>query len=84
MDNMDQKAVETLCQAIIQTVKQSSTDPDIVAMVTEVNGSNCKVSIQGNIYEVKNGTGVTFTVGDRALVHLINGNFNNKIIIAKM
>lgn len=84
MSDMDSKAVETLCNAIVQTVKQSVLEADIVAMVTEVNGINCKVSIQGHIYEIKNGTGATFKPGERALVHLINGNFNQKIIIAKM
>lgn len=84
MDSMDKKAVETLCQAIVQTVKQSSTENDIIAMVDSVEDDYCNVVIEGNTYKIKNGTGATFSSGDRALVHLVNGNFNNKIIIAKM
>ena len=84
MDSVDEKAVETLCQAIVQTVKRNTVDSDIVATVVGVDGNYCKVSISGNEYKVKNGTGITFHNGDRVLVHLINGNFENKIIIAKM
>ena len=35
-------------------------------------------------YEIKNGTGIDFKVGDRCLVHCISGKFNSKIIIAKL
>lgn len=82
--NDNEKAIETLCQAIVQTVKMNSNDTDIIATVTSVSGNNITVSVNGNSYTVKNGIGVTFTVGDRCLIHLINGNFNNKVIIAKL
>lgn len=84
MDSIDERAVETLCQAIVQTVKNSTVENDMVATVVGVDGGYCNVSISGNEYKVKNGIGVNMSVGDRVLVHLINGNFENKIIIAKM
>ena len=84
-NNTDEKAVETLCKAIVQTVRESnSSSDDIVCSVVNTEGDYVNVFIMGNQYKVKNGIGVKFSAGDRALVHCINGDFKNKIIIAKM
>lgn len=57
---------------------------DIECMVSKQKGSKYIVLINEQEYTVKNGTGMTFGYGDKVLVHCINGDFKNKVIIAKL
>lgn len=86
MDSNDKKAVETLCKAIVQTVKDSSQNKDIIATVLKnpTDLAYCDFQIDGKEQKVPNGIGITFKAGDTALIHCINGDYSNKVIIAKI
>ena len=34
--------------------------------------------------EIKNGTEMNFNTGDKCLIHYVNGDYNNRVIIAKL
>lgn len=84
MDAND-RAVEIIVNAIKEAVKYSQpVRSDYEGIVKSVNGRVCTVSIDGHNYSVTNGADISFNWGDKCLVHCINGNFNKKIIIAKL
>ena len=58
---------------------------DRTGMVTQVlDNDYLMVSIDKHDFKIKNGTNISFKVGGRCLVHYINGDSSNKIVIAKM
>ena len=58
---------------------------DRTGMVTQVlDNDYLMVSIDKHNFKIKNGTNISFNVGSRCLVHYINGDSFNKIVIAKM
>ena len=69
---------------IVQKRMEKFLTCDYVATVISSSGKYCTVKINGAEYKVKNGTVTTFNPGDSCLVHCINFNFQNKIIIAKL
>lgn len=71
-------------QILVNKAVENLVRTDIEALVTNASGKYCTVVIDGTEYKVKNGTNIEFTVGNRCLVHCINGDFNKKIIIAKL
>lgn len=75
------KAIKLIVENEVNVLK----DNDIETKIIGVNSDNTyKVRINNAEYNVKNGTNINFKIGNKVLVHLINGNFNNKIIIAKL
>lgn len=69
---------------IVQKRMEKFLTCDYVATVISSSDKFCTVMINGAEYKVKNGTVTTFNPGDSCLVHCINFNFQNKIIIAKL
>ena len=83
--NENDWAVQIIAEAIQKAIEHNQMPKcDYEGIVKSVNGNYCTVSLDGHDYSIKNGINVSFKVGDKALVHCINGNFNKKVIIAKM
>ena len=58
---------------------------DRTGIVTQVlDNDYLMVSIDKHNFKIKNGTNISFNIMDKCLVHYINGNSSNKIVIAKM
>ena len=78
-------AVQSIAEAIHKAIElNQSPQYDYEGIVKNVKDNYCTVSLDGHDYSIKNGTNIFFKAGDKALVHCVNGNFNKKIIIAKM
>ena len=78
-------AVQVLAETIQKAIEHNKMPKcDYEGFVKGVKNNLCTVSLDGHDYSVKNGTNISFKAGDKVLVHCINGNFNKKIIIAKM
>ena len=78
-------AVQVLAETIQKAIEHSKMPRcDYEGVVTGVKDNHCTVLLDGHDYSIKNGTGISFKSGDKVLVHCVNGNFNKKIIIAKM
>lgn len=75
------KAITLIVENEVKKLKNNDIETKILATNSD---STYKVRISNVEYDIKNGTNINFKVGDRVLVHLINGNFNNKVIIAKL
>ncbi len=75
-----------ILKAVQMIVDKSNKDKygDIIAPITEVNGDKCTVLIMNKPYKVKNGIGIEFRAGDMCLIHCIYGEFQHKVIIAKL
>lgn len=71
-------------QILIDKSVEKVTKADLEGVVVEVNANYYAVLINGTNYKIKNGTNINFKVGERCLVHCINGDFTKKIIIAKL
>lgn len=83
--NENDLAVQIIAEAIKKTMEQNKMPKcDYEGIVKSTKDNYCTVSLDGHDYSIKNGTNISFNVGDKALVHCVNGNFNKKIIIAKM
>lgn len=83
--NVNDKAVQIIVEAIQKAITQSQAPrSDYEGIVTGIKDNYCTVLIDGQSYNIKNGTSVVFKNGDKVLVHCVNGNFNKKVIIAKM
>ena len=83
--NVNDQAVQIIVEAIQKAIAQSkSPKSDYEGIVTGTKGNHCTVLIDGQSYSIKNGTSIVFKNGDKVLVHCVNGNFNKKVIIAKM
>ena len=80
------KAIETLVESILNIVdkKIAKLYCDKEAIVESSFDNVCNVIIDSVKYKVKNGTNIDFNAGDKCLVHYINGNQQNKVIIAKL
>ncbi|MDL2301478.1 hypothetical protein LJC58_03890 [Lachnospiraceae bacterium OttesenSCG-928-D06] len=83
--------MEYLTVLLIETInniiqkKVASMSYDKIGFIKDVNKDNtCNVIIEKQEYTVKNGIGIEFSIGNNCLVHFINGNENNKVIIAKL
>lgn len=74
------RAIDFMIQKRIEKMSSS----DLTAIVTKTSDKYCFVQVNGQEYKVKNGTTHTFSAGEICLIRCINGDFNNKIIIAKM
>ena len=78
-------AVQVLADTIQKAIEYNKMPKcDYEGIVKSVNGNHCTVSLDGHDYSIKNGTNISFKACDKVLVHCVNGNFNKKIIIAKM
>ena len=78
-------AVQSIAEAIRKAIEQNQSPKcDYEGIVKSVKDNYCTVSLDGHDYSIKNGTNISFKAGDKVLVHCVNGNFNKKIIIAKM
>lgn len=75
------KAITLIVENEVKKLKNNDIETKILATNSD---STYKVRISNVEYNIKNGTNINFKVGDKVLVHLINGNFNNKVIIAKL
>ncbi len=75
------KAINLIVDNEVKKLKNNDIETKILATNSD---STYKVRISNVEYNIKNGTNINFKVGDKVLVHLINGNFNNKVIIAKL
>lgn len=84
--NYDNDAVMAIVKSIVAGYEQKSPR-DYIGYITSADSSKInsyKVLINKVEYSIKNGTGLEFKPGDRCLVYCISGNFNNKVIIAKL
>lgn len=83
--NENDLAVQIIAEAIQKAIEHNQMPKcDYEGIVKSVNGNHCTVSLDGHDYSIKNGTNISFKINDKVLVHCVNGNFNKKIIIAKM
>lgn len=83
MRKISEEILKTIDYAIQRKTEKFNVS-DFAALIVGTNGKYCTVKINNAAYKVKNGTNITFSVGDICLVHCINYDFNNKIIIAKL
>ena len=67
---------------IKENLKNISYDKE--GLIVGIDGNTLSVIIDNQKYNIKNGTNISFNTMDKCLVHYINGNSSNKIIIAKM
>ena len=67
---------------IKENLKNISYDKE--GLIVGVDGNTLSVVIDKQKYSIKNGTNISFNIMDKCLVHYINGNEQNKIIIAKL
>ena len=78
-------AVPVLAETIQRAIEYNKMPKcDYEGIVKSVKNNHCTVSLDGHDYSIKNGTNISFKTGDKVLVHCVNGNFNKKIIIARM
>ena len=83
--NTNDLAVQRIAEAIQKAIiYNQAPKSDYEGIVTDIKDNYCTVVIDGQNYSIKNGIGIVFNKGDKALVHCVNGNFNKKVIIAKM
>lgn len=85
--NYDNDVVQAIAKSIASALDMSRLTYDYVGYISGVDlskNNTYKVKINKAEYSIKNGTGITFNPGDRCLVYCISGNFNNKVIIAKL
>lgn len=75
------KAIKLIVDNEIGNLKNSDMEAKIVSINSD---GTYKVRINNADYDVKNGTNISFKIGTKVLVHSINGNFNNKVIVAKL
>ncbi len=67
---------------IKENLKNISYDKE--GLIVGVDGNTLSVVIDKQKYSIKNGTNISFNIMDKCLVHYINGNSSNKIVIAKL
>ena len=67
---------------IKENLKNISYDKE--GLIVGIDGNILSVVIDKQKYSIKNGTNISFNIMDKCLVHYINGNSSNKIVIAKM
>lgn len=67
---------------IKENLKNISYDKE--GLIVGIDGNTLSVVIDKQKYSIKNGTNISFNIMDKCLVHYINGNSSNKIVIAKM
>lgn len=60
-----------------------SQSRDIASVITDISNDKFEVQIDHDIYWVKNGVGITLSVGDPVWIHIPNGNMNDMFIMAK-
>ena len=83
--NENDLAVQIIAEAIQKAIEHNQMPKcDYEGIVKGVKNNHCTVSLDGHDYSIKNGTNISFKAGDKVLVHCVNGNFNKKVIIAKM
>ena len=83
--NENDLAVQIIAEAIRKAIEQSQSPKcDYEGIVKSATDNHCTVSLDGRDYSIKNGTNISFNAGDKVLIHCVNGNFNKKVIIAKM
>ncbi|MBS5537471.1 MAG: hypothetical protein ACLRWN_15925 [Eisenbergiella sp.] len=83
MEKYDEKAISVLARAIADTL--NNTRYDYEGFIQKDNGDGtCRVIVNQKPYDIKNGTALTFTPGNKCLVYCISGDFNRKVILAKL
>ena len=84
MKNYEEAAVDAIGKAIAAAFF-SHIQYDYQGFIEACNADGTyRVRINQQPYQVKNGTGINFEPGSKCLIHCISGNFNEKIIIAKL
>ena len=79
--------VDLIASTIVEVANTyfKSLTLDAEGIIVGKNENNTyKVSINKQIYNIKNGTVIDFQVGNKCLIHYISGNQNKKVIIAKL
>lgn len=84
-ENMQEES-KLLFKIIDSLVKENlkNISYDKEGLIVGINGNTLSVVIDKQKYSIKNGTNISFNIMDKCLVHYINGNSSNKIVIAKM
>lgn len=87
MQKLATDATDIMANAILETIKHylgnNLFDAEGIIIGKNENGTY-KVMINKQQYNVKNGTNIDFILGNKCLVHYINGKENKKIIIAQL
>ena len=84
-----EKIMESLSEQILRVKSELKKDEtrfvetNVVSVVTSGNIVEYKVKIDGYDYVTKNGTNITFVVGDGVIVCIPNNDYKRKFIIAK-
>lgn len=79
----DEKAISVLARAFADNIKNVRFDYE--GFIQKDNGDGtCQVIVNQQRYDIKNGTALTFEPGNKCLVYCISGDFNRKVIIAKL
>ena len=84
-ENMQEES-KLLFKIIDSLVKENlkNISYDKEGLIVGIDGNTLSVVIDKQKYSIKNGTNISFSIMDKCLVHYINGNSSNKIVIAKM
>lgn len=81
------ESIDLIASTIIEVSNNyfKSLTLDAEGIIVGKNENNTyKVSINKQIYNIKNGTEIDFQVGNKCLIHYISGKQNKKVIIAKL
>ena len=82
-EKYDEKAISVLARAFADNIKNVRFDYE--GFIQKDNGDGtCQVIVNQQRYDIKNGTALTFEPGNKCLVYCISGDFNRKVIIAKL
>ena len=82
----ENKALDVIINYVLEAIdrKFKKLICDKEALVISTDWNTLSVIIDNQKYNIKNGTNISFNIMDKCLVHYINGNSSNKIVIAKM
>lgn len=77
--------IDNIERLINEKINNAIGQKDRSAVVAEVKPDGMlRVRIDKHEYSAKNGTGINLSVGDKCLVHHMNGEVSRKLVIAKL
>lgn len=82
-ERFKQEIIQTVENLINSKMKNITVNTDEPSVVTEISNNKYKVTINGNDYWVKDGVGISPTVGMPVWIHIPNGKYTQAFIMAK-
>lgn len=85
MPKLTDTILDTVEVLVDKKISTAIGQKDRSAVVTEIKPDGMlRVRIDKHEYSAKNGTGINLSVGDKCLVHHMNGEVSRKLVIAKL